>query len=343
MAIQIYYDQFQSINMKYDVFGLGNALMDLLIEVSDVQLSEIINRFDLKKGEIRLFDENTIKGIVEEIKKFNVTISPGGSCANTMHGIEILGGKAAFCGKVGRDEYGDLYEKKMETVTALARSDKMTGLAITFISPDGERTFADHLGAAISLQEEDLDQDLLEKCEILHLTGYLLEEKNLRALATKAMNLAKESGKRVSIDLGDPGLVMRNKNVITGILEQYADIVFANEDEAKALTGLPEIEALSSFSEMADIAIVKLGENGSYIQHGKKVERISGYPVKAVDTTGAGDMFAAGVLYGISKNHSLRVSGHLGSYYAAKVVQQVTARLESIDKLEKDELIRRSA
>lgn len=328
--------------MKYDVFGLGNALMDILIEVDDNQLAEIIDRFNLMKGEIRLFNEKKIKEVLEVIGKFDVVISPGGSCANTIHGIECLGGKAAYCGKVGKDRYGDLYETKMGTRTALARSDKMTGLAIAFISPDGERTFADHLGAAISLQEDDLDINLLEKCDMLHLTGYVLEEGNLRAVATKAMNIAKDSGKRISIDLGDPGIVKRNKNIIIDIVEKYADIVFANEDEAKALTGLGEIEALSSIAKISDIAIVKVGKSGSFIQQGEKMEKIAGYPVKTVDTTGAGDMFAAGVLYGIKNNHSLKACGHLGSYYAAKVVQQVSARLERIDSTEKDEIINKN-
>ncbi|MHA2294584.1 MAG: adenosine kinase [Candidatus Hodarchaeales archaeon] len=332
--------------MSFDIFGLGNSLIDLLIEVTDVELAEIAMKFHLKKGEVRFFDEDVTREILEEIDTMNkeLVTSPGGSCANTMHGIAILGTKAVFCGKVGKDKYGDIYEEKMvmpELVPKLARSDKMTGLAITFITPDGQRTFADHLGAAIKLDIKDVPVKQVENSKIVHTTGYLLEDENLRAVALHAMKIARRIGAKISLDLADPGLIERNIGLITDIIKENVNIVFANEDEAKALTGLPVAEALDEISKTVEITIIKVGKDGSYIKHGKDVLRIPGYPAKAIDTTGAGDMYAAGVLHGICHDLDLKISGHLGSYYAAKVVQQVSARLDNIHHQEMDELIQK--
>ncbi|MFW9996314.1 MAG: adenosine kinase [Candidatus Odinarchaeota archaeon] len=332
--------------MNYDIFGLGNALMDLLIEVDDAELSDIASMFQLKKGEVRFFDEAVIRKVLEEIdaRKKDMIISPGGSCANTMHGIALLGTSAVFCGKVGKDNYGDLYGEKMvmpKLKPNLARSDKMTGLAITFITPDGERTFADHLGAAITLKKVDVPVNHVEKCKIMHTTGYLLEDENLREVALHAMQIAKKCNAKISLDLGDPGLVERNIISIRDIVKNHVDIVFANEDEVRALTGFPVKKALEKLSRMTEIAIVKVGKEGSFIRQDETSYKIPGYTAKAIDTTGAGDMFAAGVLHGIAKNYSLEVSGHLGSYYGSKVVQQVSARLEQIDEQEVEELVQR--
>ena len=325
--------------MKYDIFGIGSALMDFLIEIGHNELLEL----NLKKGNFHLIDEEHSKKLLKKLENYKVKTSPGGSSANTLYGVALLGGNVVFCGKIGKDKHGDIYEERMLNSGVkhkIKRSEKITGHAITFITPDSERTFAVHLGASLHLEKSDVFFDDLRQSRMLHIEGYQLEEKNLRDVSLHAMEFAKKNGIKISMDLGDPGIVSRNKEDIRKMIKNYADIVFANEDEAKALTGLAPLEALNELSKLAGIAIVKLGEKGSCIKQGSAVYNIPAYKAKAVDTTGAGDMFAAGVLYGISKGYELKISGHIGSYYATKVVEQIGARLKSIDKKEVEELIK---
>ena len=325
--------------MEYDIFGIGSALMDFLIEVGDNQLLDL----DLKKGNFHLIDEDHSKKLLEKIKKHKVKTSPGGSSANTLYGAALLGSNVVFCGKVGKDVHGDIYEEKLtkgKVKPKLGRSEKITGHAITFITPDSERTFAVHLGASLHLKKEDVFFEDLGKSKILHVEGYQLEDKGLRSVSLHAMEFAKKNNIKISLDLGDPGIVSRNKEDLKKMIKKYADIVFANEDEAEALTGLEPEEALDEISKLVDIAIVKVGKDGSYIKEKDKIHRIKGYEAKAVDTTGAGDMFAAGVLYGISKGEDLKVAGNIGSYFASKVVEQIGARLGKIDEKELTRLIK---
>jgi sugar/nucleoside kinase (ribokinase family) len=324
--------------MKYDIFGIGSALMDFLIEVEHDELIEL----NLKKGQFHLIDENQSKELLKKLEKYNVKTSPGGSSANTLYGAALLGSNVVFCGKVGKDKHGDIYEQKMvdgNVKPTLARAENITGHAITFITPDSERTFAVHLGAAVHLEKDDVFFEDLNQSRILHIEGYQLEDKNLRDVSLHAMQFAKKKGVKISIDLGDPGIVSRNKADIKKMVNEYADIVFANEEEANALTGLEPLEALKEIAQITDIAIVKVGKKGSYIKQGEKVYEIPPYEAKAVDTTGAGDMFAAGVLYGISQGRNLNISGRIGSYFAAKVVEKIGARLDKIEKREVEEVI----
>jgi len=324
--------------MEYDIFGIGSALMDILIEVDHNKLLE----FNLKKGHFHLIDEKTSKKLFKKIEHHKLKTAPGGSSANTLYGVAILGGNVVFCGKVGKDDHGKIYEQEMSksgVKPKLAKSKKITGNAITFITPDGERTFAVHLGASMHLKKEDVFFEDLRHSKILHIEGYQLEDKQLRDVALYAMEFAKKHDVKISIDLGDPGIVSRNKADLKKMIKKYADILFANQDEAKALTGLEALEALNEIAKLTKIVIVKLGEQGSYIKQGKKLYKIPCYKIKAKDTTGAGDMFAAGVLYGICQNYDLKICGYIGSYFAAKVVKQIGARLQTIDQKELDKLI----
>lgn len=330
---------FNSSKMKYDIFGIGSALMDFLIEVEHNELLEI----NLKKGQFHLIDEEHSKKLLKKLENYKVKTSPGGSSANTLYGAALLGSKVVFCGKVGKDEHGDIYEEKMLNSGVkhkIERSEKKTGHAITFITPDSERTFAVHLGAAMHLKKEDVFFEDLKQSKILHIEGYQLEDENLRDVSLHAMQFAKKKNMKISIDLGDQGIVSRNKSDIKHMIKNYANIVFANEDEAKALTGLEPLEALNEIAKLTEIAIVKVGKEGSFIKQGDIIHKIQGYKAKAIDTTGAGDMFAAGILYGISKGHDLKIAGNIGSYYAAKVVEQIGARLNNISQKETEELIK---
>ncbi len=245
---------------------------------------------------------------------------------------------------MGKDANGDIYETKMSesgVMPKLARSKVVTGHAITLITPDSERTFATHLGAALYLRKTDIILEDLKVSKILHVEGYQFEDRQLREVSVYALQFAKEHGAVISLDMGDPGIVIRNRATIREIVKEYADIVFANEEEAKALVGMEPLQALDSIAELSKIVVVKMGEYGSYVKQGDTRYKIPAYQTRVVDTTGAGDMFAAGFLYGICSTHDLRICGHIGSYFAAKVVEKVGARLEYVDQKEVQELMGR--
>jgi len=313
-----------------DVIGLGNALMDFLIEVEDHKLVE----FNLSKGEFHLIDAEKAQQLLQTIKEQELKIEtvPGGSAANTLKGIALLGGGAILCGKIGMDEHGEVYEQQMSNhgvVSRLNKHDAVTGHAITFITPDTERTFSVHLGAAIELYKEDVLEEDIAKSKILHLEGYQLEG-STQATVLHAMELAKKHGTLISIDLADPGVVRRNKILFTEVLNNV-DIVFVNEKEALEFTSLEDEEAALELAKKVKIAIVKVGEKGSFICSNGEITKVGIVQAQAIDTTGAGDSYAAGFLYGYCNDWSLEESGRLGALLAAKVVEQKGVGMKDLD------------
>ncbi len=311
---------------EYDVYGIGSALMDFLIEVDDSTLDSL----GLKKGQFHLYPEKEAQEMLDKLAMEKVTIVPGGSAANTVAGVGLLGGKCVFNGKVGKDKHGELYATETQkggVKPNLAVCEKnMTGYALTFITPDSERTFVVHLGAA-PISRSDIFEEDVKKSKILHIEGYLLEHELTREAAEHAMKTAKENDVMVSIDLGDPGVVERSKEHVMRLVKEYADIVFANEGEAKAFTGLEEEDALNKIAEDCSIAVVKIGVRGSMIKHDGRTVKVNAIKASAVDTTGAGDMYAAGFLYALSKGLSVEEGARIGSLAASFVVSQIGARL----------------
>lgn len=323
--------------MKYDVIGIGNALMDILVNVGHDQLLEM----NIKKGTMELYDAEQIKKIEEKIGKEGIKIAPGGSVANTIYGIATLGGKVVFVGKVGHDAHGVIYEQKMiegGVKSNIVKKEGTTGRVVTMITPDTERTFATHLGIACEIEKEEIFEEDIKESKVLHICGYQLINPKLKRTVLHAMDVAKAAGVKVSIDLAAPNLVEQNLADFTDVVKTYADVVFANEEEAEAFTGKKEKEALDVISEMCEIAIVKVGAKGSFIKKDGEVFEVTGVKVEAVDTTGAGDSYAAGFLYGLTQDMSLDKCGKIGSRIAAKVVSQVGARVE-VDKEELKKII----
>jgi sugar/nucleoside kinase (ribokinase family) len=311
--------------------ALGNTIVDLLIEVDDNKLVE----FNLKKGEFHLVDEDKSKDILKIIQdqQLSVQICPGGSAANTLRGLALLGGTAILCGKVGQDKHGEYYiqeVKKQGVNSKINTLPQTTGHAITFITPDAQRTFSVHLGAAIKLYKEDVIEEDIAKSKILHLEGYQVEGQTKETLL-HSITLAKKNNTLVSIDLADPGVIRRNLDFLKELIKD-ADIVFLNETEAEAFTGTNnEVEAVKKLGEQVKIAIVKVGKDGSYIFHNNTLSKIPGFPANAIDTTGAGDTFAAGFLYGYCNGWDLDKSGRLGSLYASKIVEKIGVKLHELD------------
>ncbi|MBW2975661.1 adenosine kinase [Candidatus Woesearchaeota archaeon] len=323
--------------MTHDVVSLGNPLMDILIDVEEGFLKEL----NLVKGNMHLLDKDDIKKIEEKLDKASTELAPGGSEANTLSALSMLGRKVVYFGKVGKDQTGEDYHKRLledGVISKIIRVDGMTGRAITFITPDSERTFATHLGVSTLLEDSEINEADIMEAEFLHLTGYVLEGENTRKAAIKAMEIAKNNNVKICLDLADPNTVKRNKELLQSVIDEYADIVIANENEAKEFTGEEPEKAIDTLSKMSEIAVIKLGKEGSIIKSKDNCIKIPSFEAKAIDTTGAGDIYTAGFLYGLLNDLDLETSGKIASFISSKVVQVKGARLnkmpiEDIDKL----------
>ncbi len=315
--------------MVHDVVSIGNPLMDVLIEVEE----EFLKELNLIKGNMHLMDENQIKEIEMKLEKFKKKFSPGGSEANTLAALSMLGQRVVYFGKVGQDSHGETYHKKLienGVMSKVIKVDGMTGRAITFITPDSERTFATHLGVAPLLEDNELNEADIMGAKFLHLTGYIFYSENTKKAALQALNIAKNNNVKVCLDLADPNCVKVNKDILKKVTKEYVDIIIANEKEAKEFTGKEPEEAVNELAKLVDIAIVKIGAKGSLIQSKDKLIRIPGFKAKAIDTTGAGDIYTAGFLYGMLNNMDLETSGRIASFIASKVVQIKGARLDKM-------------
>ena len=310
--------------------GIGNALMDLLVEVDDSTLID----FNLQKGEMHLVDHDHAEKLLSIIieKQLKIEVVPGGSVANTLKGISLFGGHTVLCGKVGRDKHGEMYIQEMEKIGVRSNINgdpAITGHALTLVTPDSQRTFSVHLGAAVQLNKADILEEDIAKSKVLHLEGYQLEG-NTRETILFAIELAKQHGTLVSLDLADPGVIRRNKEFLTTLIQSHVDIVFMNELEAQEFTGFEELNALMKLPERLTIAVVKLGAKGSLIRYKGEVLKIPAMAATPLDTTGAGDSYAAGLLYGFTKSWDMQKSARLGSLLAAKVIEQMGVRIHDI-------------
>lgn len=307
------------------VISLGNALVDIITQLeSDQELAKL----NLPKGSMQLVDKDASTNIQEVTSHLNSKMQTGGSAANTANGIANLGVKSGYIGMVGRDSLGDFYSKDMIENSIQPRffiSDTTpTGRAVAFISKDGERTFATYLGAAVEMQDKYLTKELFEGYHYFHIEGYLILN---QALVRKAIELAKSQGLKVSIDFASYNVVEENIDFLKEICNDV-DIVFANEEEAKAFTSQEAEDALHTIAEICEIAVVKIGKKGSLIKYQEQVTYIQEVPRKCLDTTGAGDMYAAGFLAGLCQGRELRHCGKMGSVLAGNVIEVYGAKMD---------------
>lgn len=312
---------------KYDVIGIGNPLLDIIIEVDE----SILHRHGLKKGGMRSVDHAEGKKILESLEASAKVYVSGGSAANTVAGVALLGGKSIFLGVVGDDEHGKAYERDMRDggvdTNLHHHESEHTGYAITFVTQGGERSFAVYLGAAGGLRRHHLSENDIAKSKILHIEGYLLMGEETRETVLSAMKLARKHDTLVSLDLSAVGVIRKHLALVKEIVSKYADIVFVNEDEALALTGKKELEALHALSESCPIAVVKIGAKGSLVKRHGKVHAIDPHEVVMVNTNGAGDAYAAGFLHGLARGHDTEVIGSVASEVAGLVVASEGARM----------------
>jgi sugar/nucleoside kinase (ribokinase family) len=309
--------------MKH-ILGIGNALVDVMTLIDN---DSVLENFSLPKGSMQLVDNVKSAQVKSGTSRFKKSLASGGSAANTIHGLGMLGMKTGFIGSVGKDETGDFFEKDMKSAgvnTLLIRRDTVTGTAVALISPDSERTFATHLGAAVELGAADLKSEYFQGYDILYLEGYLIFNK---PLVEEACRIAKSNNMKVAIDLASYNVVEAKLKDFKEIIEKYTDLVFANEEEAKAFTGKKPEEALAYLSEICEIAVVKTGAEGSLIKSGEEIVKVGTKKVKLKDTTGAGDLYASGFLYGYANGYSLDKCGLFGSVLAGNVIETIGAKM----------------
>jgi sugar/nucleoside kinase (ribokinase family) len=306
------------------VIGIGNALVDIMVPVAD---EELLARFSLPKGSMQLVDSYASERVKAGTATMRRTVSAGGSVANTIHALGILGTSPGYIGSVGRDSTGDFFAGELRNAgvdPVLFLRESPTGTALALVTPDSERTFATHLGAAIELNADELNEDLFRGYDILYLEGYLIINFDL---TLRACQLAKSLGMLVAIDLASYNVVDDNRDRFQQIVTDYVDILFANEEEALALTGKGADEAAAILSESCEVVVVKTGSRGSLIRRGEEIVRVNILPVNPIDTTGAGDMYAAGFLFGYSKGESLDRCGVYGTILAGNVIEVMGAKL----------------
>jgi sugar/nucleoside kinase (ribokinase family) len=306
------------------ILGMGNALVDIMIRIEDDQL---LDQLGLPKGSMQLVDAKRSQSVLEKFENHPKSFSAGGSAANTIHGLAMLGVPVGYIGVIGEDELGGSFVKDMINAGVephMIHSQQETGRAIALITLDSERTFATFLGAAIELKADHLTTFNFKKYDYLHIEGYLVQNHDL---IRTAVSLAKENGLTVSLDLASYNIVEENLNFLREIVRRFVDIVFANEEEAKAFTGKEPGEALDEIAGMTRIAIVKTGSKGSLIKSGNEVVEIGVIDVTPVDTTGAGDLYASGFLYGQSKGWSLLKCGETGALMAGHVIEVMGSKM----------------
>ena len=309
------------------ILGIGNALTDILALLPD---DSLLKTFHLPKGSMQHVDAETGNKIWGVLKGMGVLqYVPGGSAANTITGTSIFGMRSAFIGKVGEDELGHLFKTGQEQQgikPILLKGTKASGRSMVFITaPNAERTFAVYLGSAIELGPDDLKPEYFQGYDYFHIEGYLVQN---QFLLRRAVELAKAAGALISIDMASYNVVESNLSFLHDIIENYVDIVFANESEARAYTKKEPREALDEIAQSCKIAVVKLGPDGSMVKSGNQFYKIEPWPADTKDATGAGDIYAAGFIYAHSLGMPIKVCGEVGSIISSKVVEVIGAKVD---------------
>lgn len=289
----------------------------------------VLENYKIRKGSMSLMSSELQTEISKSVSGLPYSLSLGGSADNTIRAMAKLGAEVGFIGKVGDDTTGDFFIKALENLGIephIMRSENRSGKCVSLISRDGERTMLTHLGAALDLKAEEIDKKMYEGYDCLYVEGYLVQN---HELIEQAIRLAKQCGMKVAIDLASFNVVEENLEFLRRITAQYVDIIFANEDEAKVFSGEMEpVNALQYMSQICELAVVKIGTRGALIKSGEEVIHVGIMAAaQRVDTTGAGDFYAAGFMYGLSLGLSLRKCGTIGAMTAGKVIEIVGTTL----------------
>jgi len=326
--------------MGFNVYGVGNAIMDLQVQCDDA----FLETNGLEKGIMTLTGETDQRKILNALSSHNINYCSGGSAANTIVGIADMGGSVGYCGKTGADNFGLQYATELQDLGihfGAKASNEATGTCVVLITPDAQRTMLTNLGVSATLSKDDIDENAIANADYVYVEGYLFAGESTKEAALHAIDIANQCNTKVALTISDPFLVDMCREEFKYLIAGPVDLLFCNEDEAAALTGKSNpIDAAHHIHKNCDNVALTMGKNGSIIMHEGEVIAIEGIEVDAVDTTGAGDMYAAGVLYGITNGLTWKQAGHLGSHAAAKIVSQLGARLPApLSKEEIEELL----
>lgn len=308
------------------VLGIGNALIDILAKLENENL---LNDMQLPKGSMNLIDVKTRNLLFDKFKEIDIKVTTGGSAGNTCLALGELNTQVGFIGKVGDDDYGNFFVKEYTEAGInphFIHAPNPSGTAMVMITPDGERTFGTYLGVAAEMNKQELLEEVFKQYDCIYIEGYLVQN---HELIEGALKLAKSLNKKTSLDLASFNVVEAEREFLSHLIKEYVDIVFANETEAKALTGEEPIEAIKKIAEDVEIAVVKTGEGGSLVMHKGELIHIPVEKIIPIDTTAAGDYYAAGFFYGLEKDKSLKQCAEYGSILAGEIIQVVGTKLSS--------------
>ncbi|WP_341705745.1 adenosine kinase [Ferrovibrio sp.] len=310
-----------------NVLAIGNAIVDVLARVHD----DFLDTHGMVKASMALIDGGTAETIYGHMGE--TTETSGGSAANTAAGIAALGGQVQYIGRVRNDALGATFIREIRSLgvifeNAPAAEGPSTARCMILITPDAQRTMNTYLGACVDLAPDDVDPAAVARAEIVYLEGYLWDQPKAKDAMRKAMRLAHDAGRKVAMTLSDSFCVDRHRDEFRHLAEHHIDILFANEAEIKSLYQVDDFDAaLQHVRHHVDIAALTRSEKGSVILAGEEVHIIDATPgVKVVDTTGAGDLYASGFLYGLTHDFDLHAAGRLGSLCAAEVIAQIGPR-----------------
>lgn len=330
-------------NKKYDVFGVGNAIVDTLAQVDDQLLSDL----ELAKGSMALMDTENQALVLGRLEHQDLQLASGGSAANTMVAIAQSGGSGVYFGKVAHDTNGEFYKQDMEKsgiefpVPLAPETGLPTGTSIVLTTPDAERTMCTHLGISTTLHASDIDIDMLAQSRCAYIEGYLWDAEEPRAACVETFEQAKRLGVLAAFTFSDAFLIDRFASEFHSIVSAYCDIVFCNSDEARQFFETDNIdECTSKMAEICELAFITDSASGCFVVEKGIVTKIPGFPVKPVDTVGAGDAFAGGTLFGITNGLSPNQSAKWGNYFASRVVENFGPRIEGSMKEHVDSVVR---
>lgn len=317
----------------YDLVAIGNALVDVLAHATEDFIAQQDKSHGMKKGSMSLIDENRAVTLYGEMNA-GIEVS-GGSAGNTMAGFASFGGKGAYIGKTAHDQLGDVYRHDMKAMgvtmnTVPLAAGAPTGRCLILVTPDGQRTMNTFLGAGVELGPDDIDENLISSAKVTYLEGYLFDPEQAKAAFKKAAQIAHDAGHRVSLTLSDSFCVDRHREDFLDLVENHIDILFANEDEIKALYQVETFdEALKIVKGKCEIVALTRSEKGSVIVRGDEVVEVPAIQTKVVDTTGAGDQYAAGFLYGFTQDMDMKTCAQLGTLAATEVIGHMGPRPET--------------
>jgi sugar/nucleoside kinase (ribokinase family) len=316
---------------KYNVYGIGNALVDMEFQVTD----RFLQKHNVKKGLMTLVDEETQFELIHDINKAETVQKPGGSAANTMIAVNQLGGNAFYSCKVADDPFGDLYLQEMKDAgidtnfDRQQRQDGITGKCLVMVTDDADRTMNTFLGITATLSTDEVDEQAIKDSEYVYLEGYLVTSGTGFEAMKQTKKIAEKNGVKTALTLSDPSIVEGFKERFEELIGASVDLLFCNEEEAKIFTGTDELsQAREALKKEAKRFVITQGANGAHIYDGDTFIDIAPYETKAVDTNGAGDMYAGAFLFGITNGMGYAGAGKLASLAGSKVVSQYGPRLE---------------